>query len=58
MTLRVNKEVNQRKLTYLTGPFLKELSIFLELAAFVLSIFFDKLIEEFKPPAFVECALA
>lgn len=44
-------------LTYLIGPLRKELSMFFELVAFVPSICFDKLIEEFKPPA-VEWVLA
>lgn len=41
----------------LIGPLRKELSMFFELVAFVPSICFDKLIEEFKPPA-VEWVLA
>lgn len=57
ITLRVTKEINQAKDTYLIGPLRKEFNMFLELVAFVPSICFDKLIEEFKPPA-VKCVLA
>ncbi len=45
------------KVTYLIGPFLKELSMFLELVAEVLappvfpSACFERLKEEFSPPA-------
>ena len=39
--------------TYLIGPFRKELSMFFELVACdaLPSIYFERLIDEFKPPA-------
>lgn len=46
-------EINGCGLTYLMGPFLNEFSMFFELVVCcaLLSICFDKLKEEFKPPA-------
>ena len=46
-------KINGYELTYLMGPFLNEFNIFFELVVCctLLSICFDKLKDEFKPPA-------
>ena len=52
--------IKQLEATYFIGPLRKELSMFFELlvGAALPSIYFDKLIEEFKPPPpVVDCVL-